>query len=103
MVQEKLRRLIFPLILLNLVIFSTFPSGIAWDSNEVPKMSNAPMSNVVIDGVINASEWADVDWEIDFYLNVDNTPDWNGKINVDGNNTLYIGEDSTNLYLDIFI
>ncbi len=64
-------------------------------------MSNAPMSNVVIDGVINASEWVDADWEIDFYLDVDNTPDWNGKINVDGNNKLYIGEDSTNLYLGL--
>ncbi|KKM87660.1 hypothetical protein LCGC14_1266620, partial [marine sediment metagenome] len=63
MVQKKLKRLIFPLILLNLVIFSTFPSGIAVSLNEVPKISNAPMSNVVIDGVINASEWADADWE----------------------------------------
>ena len=83
------------------MILSTFPSGIATSSNEFPKMSNAPMSNVVIDGVINASEWADADWEIIFYLDVDNTPDWNNKTNVDGNNTLYIGEDSTNLYLGL--
>ena len=101
MVQKKLRRIIFPLILLNLVLFSTFPSGIAVSSNEVPKMSNAPMSNVVIDGVINATEWADADWEITFYLDVDNNPDYNNKTNVDGNNTLYIGEDSTNLYLGL--
>ena len=59
------------------------------------------MSNVVIDGIIGASEWVDADWKIDFYLDVDNNPDWNSKINVDGNNTLYIGEDSANLYLGL--
>ncbi len=59
------------------------------------------MSSVVLDGAINASEWADADWNITFYLDVDNNPDWNGKINVDGNNTLYIGEDATNLYLGL--
>ncbi|MHA2035825.1 MAG: hypothetical protein ACW98X_05290 [Promethearchaeota archaeon] len=64
-------------------------------------MSNAPMNNVVLDGAINASEWADADWNITFYLDVDNDPDFNGKINVDGNNTLYIGEDATNLYLGL--
>jgi len=101
MFQKKLRSLIFPLILLNLVNFSTFSSGIARGLNEFPKMSNAPMSNVVIDGVIKESEWEDADWEIDFYLNVDNDLDWNGNSNVDGNNTLYIGEDSTNLYLGL--
>ena len=101
MVQEKLRHFIFPLILFSLIIFSTFPTGITASSNEFLKTSNAPMSNVVIDGVINAAEWADADWEIDFYLDVDNTPDWNGNINVDGNNTLFIGEDSTNLYLGL--
>ena len=101
MVHKKLKCLILPLILLNLMLFSTLPSGIATSSNGDPKMSNAPMSGVVIDGVINVSEWADADWEIIFYLDVDNTPDWNGKINIDGNNTLYIGEDSTNLYLGL--
>jgi hypothetical protein len=32
-------------------------------------------------------------------LDADNTPDWNNKINVDGNNTMYIGEDLDNLYI----
>ena len=36
---------------------------------------------------------------IDFYLDVDNTPDYNGKINIDGENVLYVGEDLNNLYL----
>ena len=62
-------------------------------------IANPPMNNVVIDGVINENEWSGADWKIDFYLDVDNTPDYNGTINVDGENVLYVGEDLNNLYL----
>lgn len=85
--QNKLKNLVFPIIILNLMLFSIYTMG------------NPPMKNVLIDGDINADEWADADWKIPFYLNVDNNPDYNGKINVDGYNFLYIGEDSDNLYL----
>jgi len=85
--QNKLKNLVFPIIILNLMIFSIYSMG------------NPPMKNVLIDGEINVDEWADADWKIPFYLNVDNNPDYNGKINVDGYNFLYIGEDSDNLYL----
>lgn len=85
--QKKLKILIIPIITLILLLFSTYT------------IANPPMNNVVIDGVINESEWSGADWKIDFYLDVDNTPDFNGKINVDGENVLYLGEDLNNLYL----
>lgn len=62
-------------------------------------IANPPMNNVLIDGIIHENEWSDADWKVVFYLDVDNTPDYSGKINVDGENVLYIGEDLNNLYL----
>lgn len=68
-----------------------------WD--EFPKTSStAPMGNIVVDGVINEAEWADRDWKIEFYLDIDevfNPPD------NDGWNYLYLGEDVSNLYLGL--
>ncbi|MFX0049221.1 MAG: hypothetical protein ACFE8G_13830 [Candidatus Hermodarchaeota archaeon] len=85
--QYKSKILIIPIIILNLVLFSIYSAA------------NPPMNNVVIDGIINESEWSGADWKINFYLDVDNTPDFNGKINVDGENVLYLGEDLNNIYL----
>ena len=59
---------------------------------------STPMENVVIDGVINEAEWADKDWKIGFYLDIDevfNPPD------TDGWNYLYLGEDVSNLYIGL--
>ncbi|MFX1380522.1 MAG: hypothetical protein ACFFA4_15660 [Promethearchaeota archaeon] len=85
--QNKLKILIIPIIIINLMVCSIY------------SIANPPMNNVVIDGVINENEWSGADWKINFYLDVDNKPDYNGKINVDGENVLYIGEDLSNLYL----
>ena len=67
--------------------------------DQLPKTSmSAPMDNVVIDGVINEAEWADRDWKIDFYLDIDevfNPPD------KDGWNYMYLGEDVSNLYMGL--
>jgi hypothetical protein len=75
---------------------SIFSFGI---SAQVPKTSGtAPMQNVVIDGEINEAEWADRDWKIKFYLNIDdafNPPD------KDGYNYMYLGEDHTNFYVGL--
>lgn len=87
MSNYKLKVLVLPVILINLMILSVYSNA------------NPPMKNIVIDGTISPGEWDDADWIIPFYLDVDNTPDYNGKVNVDGNNTLYIGEDKNNLYL----
>lgn len=84
---NNLKGLIFPVIILNLIFFSVY------------SIANPQMKNVVIDGDINTGEWDDADWIIPFYLDVDNTPDYNGKINVDGINFLYLGEDKSNLYI----
>jgi hypothetical protein len=66
---------------------------------QIPKTSgSAPMKNIVIDGVINEAEWADRDWKIKFYLDIDevfNPPD------KDGWNYLYLGEDVSNLYVGL--
>jgi len=56
------------------------------------------MGNIVIDGVINETEWSDGDWKDEFYLNIDdafNPPD------SDGFNYLYLGEDLDNLYIGL--
>ncbi|MFX1324787.1 MAG: hypothetical protein ACFE8N_07515 [Promethearchaeota archaeon] len=83
----KLKRLVIPIIFFTLML------------NTIYSIANPPMNNVVIDGVINENEYNDADWKINFYLDVDNSADFNGKINVDGENVLYIGEDLNNLYL----
>ena len=66
---------------------------------DVPKSSgSAPMENIVIDGVINEAEWADGDWKVGFYLNIDdvfNPPD------KDGYNYMYLGEDVSNFYIGL--
>ncbi|MHA1915413.1 MAG: hypothetical protein ACW97V_13715 [Promethearchaeota archaeon] len=75
---------------------SIFPLG---SLAQLPKTSGTtPMQNVVIDGVINEAEWADKDWKIQFYLNIDdafNPPD------KDGYNYMYLGEDLTNFYVGL--
>ena len=56
-------------------------------------------ASISIDGIITEEEWSDADWNISFYLDIDNTPDWKGEINVDGNNSMYLGQDGSNLYI----
>lgn len=87
MSKYKLKVLVLPVLLLNLMTFSIY------------SIANPPMKNIILDGTISTGEWDDADWIVPFYLDVDNTPDYNGKINVDGNNILYLGEDKNNLYL----
>ncbi len=61
--------------------------------------TSSVMSDVIIDGNITKAEWVNADWNISFFLDIDNTPDSLGQINVDGNNTLYLGKDSQYLYI----
>ncbi|MHA2035131.1 MAG: hypothetical protein ACW98X_01780 [Promethearchaeota archaeon] len=81
-------------IILNIAIFGSLlvPSTVS-----TPKLSQtAPMKNVIIDGIINETEWADRDWTISFFLDVDdvgNPPD------KDGTNYLYLGEDLSYFYI----
>lgn len=99
MSNKKTKILIIPIILLTIFMYTGFSVNPNHNSLKFPELSNPPMRNVIIDGVINEGEWSAADWEIDFFLDADNTPDWNNKINVDGNNTMYIGEDLDNLYI----
>ena len=85
MVNQKLKTILLLFFLTILTSLSIFSSGI---SANVPKTSgSAPMQSLVIDGVIQEAEWADRDWKIKFYLNIDevfNPPD------NDGYNYMYI-------------
>jgi len=95
MVTKSRKNLIILLLFSNLLLLSLFPSKI---NAILPKTSNSPMQNIVIDGTINEAEWSDSDWEVEFYLNIDdvfNPPD------ADGYNYLYLGEDLDNLYIGL--
>ncbi|MHA1509153.1 MAG: hypothetical protein ACTSO6_10670, partial [Promethearchaeota archaeon] len=96
MTKQKIENsilLLFFSILLCIGMFSVAYSA------QVPKTSGSePMQNIVVDGVINEAEWADGDWKIKFYLNIDdafNPPD------KDGFNYMYLGEDVTNFYVGL--
>ncbi len=90
--RKKEILMLFSLILLNIGIFSR--ASIA-DLSNVPRTSNTGvMENVIIDGVINEDEWSDADWNIEFYLDLDNS-----GANVDGYNYMYLGEDEINFYV----
>lgn len=96
MVNQKFKSLLFLFFLTILLCLSIFSIGI---SAQVPKTSGSePMQNLVIDGVINEPEWADGDWKIKFYLDIDeafNPPD------KDGANYMYLGEDLSNFYVGL--
>jgi hypothetical protein len=92
------------LMILGLVILSIFPFSfvaVVRGYNEAKLKTSCYMDGVIIDGNITYDEWQDADWNISFFLDIDNDPDYNGKINVDGNNTMYLGEDKTNLYIGL--
>lgn len=88
MSKNNFKFLMLSLLILSFVNFATF----------APKAAGA-MKDVTIDGIITEEEWSNSDWNISFFLDVDNTPDYNGKINVDGNNTLFLGQDKKNIYI----
>jgi len=96
MVNRKLKTISLLFFLTILLCFSIFSFGA---SAQVPETSGtSPMQNVVIDGDINEAEWADRDWKIPFYLNIDevfNPPD------KDGYNYMYLGEDYNNFYVGL--
>ena len=96
MVKQKFKSLLLLFFLVFLMSMSIFSVGL---SAQVPKTSSsAPMKNIVVDGVINETEWADGDWKVKFYLDIDevfNPPD------KDGANYLYLGEDPTNFYIGL--
>ncbi len=79
------------------------PSGSLKDLNVLTPSpvgsAGSLLSNVTLDGVINAEEWSNATYVDDFYLDIDNTPDFNGQSNVDGINTIYLGEDASNFYV----
>ncbi|MFX1267900.1 MAG: hypothetical protein ACFFAK_08050, partial [Promethearchaeota archaeon] len=93
MLKRKLKVLIIPIILLNLVGLGIF--SIAVRADFIKSSGTDPMTDVVIDGVINEDEWSDADWKVGIYLNINesNVPD------SDGFNYMYLGEDVNNLYV----
>jgi hypothetical protein len=88
MVNKKFVSIVVPVILLNVIIIGSFSLG---KGVEGPKMSGtAPMTNIIMDGIIDEDEWSDADWKVGFYLDIDdvgNPPD------TDGMNYMYLGED----------
>lgn len=88
----------FKLILVTSVIICLAVFGVFSisrnNTTQLPKTAS-----ISIDGVITEEEWSNADWNISFYLDINNTADWNGKINVDGNNSMYLGQDGSNLYI----
>ncbi|MHA2288317.1 MAG: hypothetical protein ACXABG_05980, partial [Promethearchaeota archaeon] len=79
MKNKKQQFWIISAIILNMILFGT---SIIPRANSALKLSlSPPMKNVVIDGNINATEWADRDWTISFFLDIDevgNPPDKDG-------------------------
>ncbi|MFW9823860.1 MAG: hypothetical protein ACFFE4_13030 [Candidatus Thorarchaeota archaeon] len=96
MKNKNLRTWFYIVILVNVISFGSLPLAIA---DDVPKISQtAPMKKVVLDGIINETEWTDRDWTITFFLDVDdvgNPPD------KDGTNYLYLGEDLDYFYVGL--
>jgi len=96
MANQKFKTLLLLFSLTILLCLSMFSVSL---SAQVPKTSGSePMANIVVDGVINETEWADGDWKVKFYLNIDevfNPPD------KDGFNYMYLGEDVTNFYVGL--
>ena len=65
----------------------------------VPKKCiSLPMKNIVIDGKIDETEWADVNWKVEFFLYIDDISEVQKS---DGYNYLYLGEDLDNLYIGL--
>lgn len=95
MSSYKGKLLVLSLILINLFGVCILPG----QSINSGLKSSSTMSDVIIDGNITKTEWANAEWNITFYLDIDNTPDSLGQINVDGNNSLYLGRDSQHLYI----
>jgi len=98
MFTKPKKNLIILLIISNLLLLSLLSLKTIETNAILPKPSNSPMQNIVIDGTINEAEWSDRDWKVEFYLNIDdafNPPD------SDGNNYMYLGEDLDNLYIGL--
>jgi hypothetical protein len=96
MTNQKHKALLLLFFLTSLLCLSIVPFAI---SGQFPKISGtAPMKDIVIDGVIDETEWADRDWKIEFYLNIDET--FNPPDN-DGYNYMYLGEDHSNFYVGL--
>jgi len=96
--KKKNRKIYF--FLSSICILLTF--GIIIQTTQFSRANikpNADLSNVFLDGTIREGEWLNADINKSFYLDVDNTPDAEGDINVDGNNTIYIGQDAQNIYI----
>jgi hypothetical protein len=88
----------FKLVLISNIIISLAIFGVFSISRNL--FPNLPKTaSITIDGIITKEELSNVDWNITFYLDINNTADWNGKINVDGNNTMHLGRDGSNLYI----
>lgn len=96
MVDQKFKSLLLLFLLTSLLCINIFTIGIY---AQIPQTSgSAPMQNVIIDGVISETEWAERDWKVQFYLDIDevfNPPD------KDGYNYMYLGEDYTNFYVGL--
>lgn len=88
MSKNSSKFLVLYLIILSFVSFTML----------MPKVTGI-MKNVTIDGIITEEEWANADWNISFFLDINNDPDYNNKTNVDGYNSLFLGQDKANLYL----
>jgi len=91
--SKNIKLILVSSIMISLSIFGLFSISKNY-SNQLPKIAS-----ITIDGIITEEELSNVDWNITFYLDINNTADWNGKINVDGNNTMHLGRDGSNLYI----
>ncbi|MBD3195526.1 MAG: hypothetical protein GF317_10750 [Candidatus Lokiarchaeota archaeon] len=97
MIKKKQKTLLFLSFISLLLLFSIIIQNTQYSRANVNPSAN--LNNIVLDGVIEADEWVNPDINKSFYLDVDNNPDGEGDINVDGNNTIYIGQDNQNVYI----
>ncbi len=88
----NLQVIIFTFLLLNLSILGNSIHSNEINEDETIPNSSAPETTFKFDGVISEGEWAN-QHKINFSLDVGN-----GDGDIDGQNYLYLGRDSTNLY-----
>ncbi len=77
MINKKIVNLAIPIIFLNLI----FIGGVSYGASLPRTSGTTPMTNIVMDGVIDEDEWSYADWKVGFYLDIDdvgNPPDTDG-------------------------
>ncbi|QEE14659.1 hypothetical protein DSAG12_00472 [Promethearchaeum syntrophicum] len=78
------------------IFLGLFLTSIILLTSNNPAIANLEMGPLNFDGIIGDTEWIDADVRDQFFIDADNSDG-----NIDGNNSLLIGEDEENLYIGL--